>query len=211
METQPLPSEYLEIDLQAAAWFSRWRSGAMSEMESSALQSWLAQNERHRAAYEWLESLWMQMEQARALPRILKLREQAAGSVPVRGVAASVGAAATVAAVVATGFIPSLRDDLVGTTRATGYAVGVQPGKTDASGRGYVVLEFDEERLDSIAAELNRYSKKKVIIRDPLVGARRLSAVLIAGDVEAFAQSTQRLGLASIRYEDASRIELAPY
>ncbi|MBX5459765.1 MAG: FecR domain-containing protein [Steroidobacteraceae bacterium] len=69
-------------------------------------------------------------------------------------------------------------------------------------------LVFDEETLGNIAAALNRYSARKIVIPDPQVAGRRLSAVLMAGDIETFIQAAETLGLARAGATDAHRIEL---
>ncbi|KZC18764.1 MULTISPECIES: FecR family protein [Rhodanobacter] len=43
---------------EAAAWFARLRADDVSERERDEFQRWLADNSRHRVAYERLEALW---------------------------------------------------------------------------------------------------------------------------------------------------------
>lgn len=69
-------------------------------------------------------------------------------------------------------------------------------------------LVFDEETLGNIAAALNRYSTRKIVIPDPQIANRRLSAVLMAGDVDTFIQAAETLGLARAGAVDAHRVEL---
>jgi transmembrane sensor len=69
-------------------------------------------------------------------------------------------------------------------------------------------LVFDEETLGNIATALNRYSTKKIVIPDAGVASRRLSAVLMAGDVDTFVQAADTLGLAKAGTNDAQRVEL---
>lgn len=59
-------------------------------------------------------------------------------------------------------------------------------------------LIFDEQPLSVIANELNRYGAEKIVIGDPEVGRRRLSAVLKAGDTRLFLASVQTLRLAAV-------------
>lgn len=59
-------------------------------------------------------------------------------------------------------------------------------------------LIFDERPLSEIVAELNRYGPEKIVISDPEVGRRRLSAVLKAGDNTLFLASVQTLRLAAV-------------
>ncbi len=72
----------LDVDSQAAAWFSRWRSGEMSESERAELRRWLAASEQHRLAYNGMEALWLRIEAARAAPRVLQWRERARRHIP---------------------------------------------------------------------------------------------------------------------------------
>lgn len=69
-------------------------------------------------------------------------------------------------------------------------------------------LVFDEETLGNIAEALNRYSTKKIVIRDPAVAHKTLSAVLAAGDVDSFIQSAETLGLARPGENDSRHVEL---
>jgi len=66
-----------DVDTQAASWFSRWRSGKMRPDEHAALKQWLAASPHHRTAYSYLELLWTRLEATRAVPRVLRWREQA--------------------------------------------------------------------------------------------------------------------------------------
>jgi transmembrane sensor len=69
-------------------------------------------------------------------------------------------------------------------------------------------LVFDEAPLGDIAAALNRYSVKKIVIDDPHVASKRLSAVLVAGDIDTFIQAAGTLGLARVGANDAQHVEL---
>jgi transmembrane sensor len=69
-------------------------------------------------------------------------------------------------------------------------------------------LVFDEAPLGEIAAALNRYSTKKIVIDDPHVASKHLSAVLVAGDIDTFIQATDTLGLARVGANDARHVEL---
>jgi len=59
-------------------------------------------------------------------------------------------------------------------------------------------LIFDEQPLSVIVEELNRYGPDKIVISDPEVGRRRLSAVLKAGDTTLFLSAVQTLRLAAV-------------
>ena len=59
-------------------------------------------------------------------------------------------------------------------------------------------LVFDEAPLRDVAAELNRYSTRKIVFADPATADRRISAVLGTGDIDSFvaAVETMRIGRA---------------
>jgi transmembrane sensor len=67
------------IEEAAGAWFARRRSGAMTPAESKALDAWLADDDRHAAAFEAIERSWGDIEDLRRAPEILALRERARG------------------------------------------------------------------------------------------------------------------------------------
>jgi transmembrane sensor len=74
-------------------------------------------------------------------------------------------------------------------------------GKTDAGAESSWLqgrLIFDEATVGEIAAELNRYSDRKVIV-DPAVSGRRMSAVLSSNDLNVFISAVQTLHLARSR------------
>jgi transmembrane sensor len=70
-------------------------------------------------------------------------------------------------------------------------------------------LVFDQEPLADIVAVLNRYSPRKIVIADPLVAQRALSAVLAAGDIDTFLRSARALRLAEVRERADGSIELS--
>ena len=70
-------------------------------------------------------------------------------------------------------------------------------------------LTFQDKPLDEAAAEMNRYSKRKVVVA-PEIADTPILGVFPAGDVEAFARAAQATRIASISFEDDTRIELAP-
>lgn len=70
-------------------------------------------------------------------------------------------------------------------------------------------LTFEDKPLEEAAAEMNRYSRKKVIVA-PSIAATPILGVFPAGDVEAFARAAEATQIASISFEDDTRIELAP-
>src|SRR5690606_29089751 len=70
-------------------------------------------------------------------------------------------------------------------------------------------LVFDQEPLADIVAVLNRYSTRKIVIADPVIAQRPLSAVLTVGDIDTFLQSTRALRLAEVRERPDGSIELS--
>mgnify|MGYP003577558046 CR=1 FL=1 len=57
-------------------------------------------------------------------------------------------------------------------------------------------LVFEDAPLVAVAAEVNRYSSRKIIIGDAAVGKKRLSAVLDAGDMPTMVPAVEMLDLA---------------
>lgn len=70
-------------------------------------------------------------------------------------------------------------------------------------------LTFQDKPLDEAAAEMNRYSKRKVVVA-PDIADTPILGVFPTGDVEAFAKAAQATHIATIIYSDAGRIELGP-
>jgi len=68
-------------------------------------------------------------------------------------------------------------------------------------------LTFDDRPLADAAAEMNRYSKRKVVV-DPAIAATQIVGVFPAGDVEAFTRAAEATQIAAITYSDENRIEL---
>lgn len=113
---------------QAAAWFARLLADDVSERERSQFQHWLADDSRHRAAYERLEVLWSGFgahagtpEIAAALRASGSKRQPAMGSWrPARRRAVAYGAAATLLlAVIAGGGITWRARQIVAHTYST--------------------------------------------------------------------------------------------
>lgn len=69
-------------------------------------------------------------------------------------------------------------------------------------------LIFDDQPLSTIVEDLNRYGGERIVIADPDVGSRRLSAVLKAGDRKLFLASVQALRLAGVKRSDENEILL---
>ena len=68
-------------------------------------------------------------------------------------------------------------------------------------------LTFQDKPLDEAAAEMNRYSKRKVVVA-PEIAETPILGVFPTGDVEAFARAAQATRIATITFSDDSRIEL---
>ena len=60
----------------AVAWFSRERSGEMTEDDARALQAWLDDDPSHHAAYATIRRAWGGAAAVRADPQVLAIREQ---------------------------------------------------------------------------------------------------------------------------------------
>ena len=60
-------------------------------------------------------------------------------------------------------------------------------------------LVFDDEPLDEVVAEVNRYSTRKIEIADPALTKRRVSGNFAPGDVHGFALILQAAGVATLR------------
>lgn len=69
-------------------------------------------------------------------------------------------------------------------------------------------LTFQDEPLGRAAAEMNRYSRRKLVV-DPAVADTPILGVFPSGDVEAFARAAEATKIASVTFQDDARIELA--
>ena len=70
-------------------------------------------------------------------------------------------------------------------------------------------LIFEDRPLAEAAAELNRYSAKKIVIRDPGIAGARIVSVVKAGDVEGFVRVVTNAGFARVVSDDENTVELA--
>ena len=70
-------------------------------------------------------------------------------------------------------------------------------------------LIFEREPLGEVAAELNRYSTKKIVIRDPKVAATPVTAAFKAGDVDGFVRAVEDYHFARIAADGDASVELA--
>lgn len=70
-------------------------------------------------------------------------------------------------------------------------------------------LTFQDKPLDEAAAEMNRYSRRKIVV-SPDIAETPILGIFPTGDVEAFARAAEATRIASITFADNSRIELGP-
>lgn len=70
-------------------------------------------------------------------------------------------------------------------------------------------LVFDNVRLADVVAEVNRYTDKNILILDDETGGKRLSAVLKAGDVQAFIGAVSLLDIAQVQKDAAGNFILS--
>jgi transmembrane sensor len=70
-------------------------------------------------------------------------------------------------------------------------------------------LAFDNDPLGEVVAEMNRYSDKKIIIRDPAVANAPVLGVFKAGDVDAFVRAVEAYHLASVTEDNGREVELS--
>jgi transmembrane sensor len=71
-------------------------------------------------------------------------------------------------------------------------------------------LTFVDDPLSQVADEMNRYSDRKIVIRDPGVGSQTVVAVLKPGDLQSFVRMVRNYQLADVA-ETETTIELSPY
>lgn len=74
--------------------------------------------------------------------------------------------------------------------------------------RGKIV--FDDEALGDVVAELNRYSKRKMIITDQRLAQARLSGIYQPGDVKEFADSLRFTGIATMQEDEGGALRIVP-
>ncbi|WP_420139646.1 FecR family protein [Sphingomonas sp.] len=84
--------------------------------------------------------------------------------------------------------------------------VSASSGDSVAWQRGMV--HFDADTLADAVAELNHYSREQLIIRDPQVGAMRISGTFRAGDATRFAQSLSMLYPVRVTPAGDNRLEI---
>lgn len=76
MRASSLDPALERIDIEAAEWFARQRSGEMTGAEAAAFERWLACDDAHRQAFELAEQMWVEVEAVRSEPRMIALRER---------------------------------------------------------------------------------------------------------------------------------------
>ncbi len=64
-----------DVDGLAANWFSRMRSGTLTESDEAALEAWLDHDPANRSAYDAVERTWTALELVRMHPRVLAMRD----------------------------------------------------------------------------------------------------------------------------------------
>jgi transmembrane sensor len=70
-------------------------------------------------------------------------------------------------------------------------------------------LVFNDKPLSEIVREMNRYSRRKIVVADADVGARTVYGAFMAGDVDQFAHALVDYRIARIRSQTETEIVLA--
>ncbi len=73
------------------------------------------------------------------------------------------------------------------------------------------ILIFDNEPLSAVAAELNRYSNKKIVLADPRIKAIPVSGTFRTGDVDSFVRTVEAYQLARGGEDTAEAVHLRGY
>ena len=71
-------------------------------------------------------------------------------------------------------------------------------------------LHFFNETLGYAAREMNRYSEKKIVIRDPATAAQPIIGNFRAGDIDAFVRAVQLHGSARVHFQTDDVVALGP-
>lgn len=95
-----------------------------------------------------------------------------------------------------------LSDDGEGRWRVN--RVNVEAERDWMSGR----LTFNNERVDRIVLEMNRYARQRIVVADPRLANTQISAVLRAGDTDTLVSTLSDLGLARVASRDAGTVVL---
>ena len=83
----------------------------------------------------------------------------------------------------------------------------VDPDKATSWLEGQLI--FEDRPLAEAAAERNRYSAKKIVIRDPAIAGAKIVSVVKAGDVDGFVRVITTAGFARVVSDDDDTVELA--
>lgn len=70
------------------------------------------------------------------------------------------------------------------------------------------LLVFDGEPLSAVVDEMNRFSRRKLLVSDPKVAATPVSGVFKTGQIDAFVAAIRSYGLADVGRSDDRQIEL---
>jgi transmembrane sensor len=82
----------------------------------------------------------------------------------------------------------------------------VDTGKATSWMEGRLI--FEDRPLAEAAAELNRYSAKKIIVRDPAIAGAKVVSVVRAGDVDGFVRVVVAAGFARVASNSDETVEL---
>lgn len=82
----------------------------------------------------------------------------------------------------------------------------VDPAKATSWMEGQLI--FEDRPLAEAAAELNRYSAKKIVIRDPAIAGAKIVSVVKAGDVDGFVRVITTAGFARVVSNNDDAVEL---
>ncbi len=69
-------------------------------------------------------------------------------------------------------------------------------------------LVFENAQLSDLCAEFNRYTAQKFVIENNDTAARRISAVINAGDVETLVSAIDAMGIAKVSRKSDGTIVL---
>ena len=82
----------------------------------------------------------------------------------------------------------------------------VDTGKATSWMEGQLI--FENRPLGEVAAELNRYSERKIVIADASVARTPITGAFATGDVDAFVSAVRSYQLASVTSENRREVEL---
>ncbi|MGE5501825.1 MAG: hypothetical protein ACM3W4_07855 [Ignavibacteriales bacterium] len=70
-------------------------------------------------------------------------------------------------------------------------------------------LTYDRAPMGKIAADLNRYSEKQIVIADPHVAATPMMGAFKPGDIDSFVRAARYYGYARVTSESGGEVVLA--